>query len=524
MRNCPKHLTFLMSAAVLTLNLLTACGTPQEQAEPVDLNDFATRYAAAWSAGDPVAFAAFYAEDATFRINEGEASVGRAAIADTAAGFMTAFPDMHIELIEVRETADHVEFHWHWTGTNTGPGGTGNAVDLRGYEQWTLSDGLILATHGHMDDAEYQRQLQGASQAAVWPGREWAIAAPEAHGVNAEVLDAFHQELASGEHGYIDGMMVFRNGHLVYQEAYENDYEALFDSSDQPPGQYNYYDPAWHPWYQGGELHTMQSVSKSVTSALIGIAIGRGEIAGVDVPVMSYLDDYAPIDDDPRRNAITLRHLLTMTAGIDWDESSAYTDPANSCAAMEASEDWIRYVLDQPMRAEPGEEYVYNSGLTMLLAQVLLKATGMHADEYATEHLFGPLGIDTFYWKKTPTGLVDTEGGLYLAPEDLARFGYLYQHDGTWDGIRVLPEGWVAASMAPDTAVPGWPGRYGYQWWLIPYGEEGRWAYAGRGFGGQYVLVLPEENLLVVLTGWNIYEIRALNPIFALERVLAALS
>jgi steroid delta-isomerase-like uncharacterized protein len=124
------------------------------------LTEFATRYAAAWSGQDPAAFAAFYAENASFRINDGVSSIGRAAIEETARSFMTAFPDMVVRLVELRQTEDHIEFHWRWTGTNTGPGGTGNAVDLRGHEQWILDgDGLILECHGHMDDAEYQRQL-----------------------------------------------------------------------------------------------------------------------------------------------------------------------------------------------------------------------------------------------------------------------------------------------------------------------------------------------------------------------------
>jgi len=130
----------------------------------MELMEFGTRYAAAWSSQDPVVFASFYAENGSFRINDGEPSVGRDAIAETARSFMASFPDMVVRLVELRQTNDHVEFHWHWTGTNTGPGGTGNAVDLRGYEQWTLDKGgLILEAHGNMDDAEYQRQLNADS-------------------------------------------------------------------------------------------------------------------------------------------------------------------------------------------------------------------------------------------------------------------------------------------------------------------------------------------------------------------------
>src|SRR5210317_1571361 len=139
---------------------LLACQAQKEPLEADGLTEFATRYAAAWSGQDPVAYASFYAEDGSLRINDGEPSIGRAAVEQTAREFMTAFPDMVVRLVEVRRAGDIVEFHWHWTGTNSGPGGTGNAVDLVGFEEWTLGeDGLILTSQGHMDDAEYQRQL-----------------------------------------------------------------------------------------------------------------------------------------------------------------------------------------------------------------------------------------------------------------------------------------------------------------------------------------------------------------------------
>jgi len=125
-----------------------------------DVTALATRYAAAWSGNDAVAFASFYAENGSLRINDGEPSIGREAIAQTAAGFMTNFPDMLVRPVKVTREGDHINFHWRWTGTNTGPGGTGNAVDLQGFEQWLLDDnGLIVESRGYMDDAEYQRQL-----------------------------------------------------------------------------------------------------------------------------------------------------------------------------------------------------------------------------------------------------------------------------------------------------------------------------------------------------------------------------
>ena len=149
---------------------LFACDAQEEPLDADALTAFATRYAAAWSGQDPVAFAAFYAEDASFRINDGEPSIGRAAIEQTARDFMTAFPDMIVSLVDVRRAGDVVEFHWHWTGTNSGPGGTGNAVNLVGFEAWTLADdGLILSSQGHLDDVEYQRQLTAGTEPCSKP-------------------------------------------------------------------------------------------------------------------------------------------------------------------------------------------------------------------------------------------------------------------------------------------------------------------------------------------------------------------
>lgn len=375
---------------------------------------------------------------------------------------------------------------------------------------------LLVAAQATLPAAEY------------WPTRGWQTSPPEDQGMDSRALEALDREFAEGKHGYVNGMLVVRNGHVVFERTYRHDYDRLFVGKGAP-GIYNYYDPDWHPYYQRGELHTMQSVSKSVTSALIGIAIGRGELPGVDVAMMPYFADFKLPDRDPRRSRMTLRHVLTMTAGIRWDESTVdYTDPANSCAGMEASRDWVQFVLDQPMAAEPGTTFVYNSGATQLLSFLVKKATGKEAHDYAAQHLFAPLGIERHFWKQTPTGLADTEGGLYLAPRDLAKFGYLYLKDGIWEGRRLLPEGWVEASVAPSTAhLPDGAAspRYGYKWWLLPLkATEPVRAYAALGYGGQRLIVVPERELIAVFTGWNIYEQPALDQDLALERVLGALT
>lgn len=365
----------------------------------------------------------------------------------------------------------------------------------------------------------------GTAQASGWPTSGWPESTPGAEGLDAAALDRLDAEFASGRHGYVNSMLVIRNGRVVYEKFYPHEYDAPFAAQpDQQRGPYNYYDPDWHPYYRRGPLHSLQSVSKSVTATLIGIAIGEDRIAGPKVSAAPYFDDYPPADADPRRAAMTLHDLLTMTAGIQWDEDGyPYTDPRNSCAAMEASDDWTGYVLGLPMAAAPGSTYVYNSGATVLLDHILFRATGEHALAYAEQRLFAPLGITDYYWKQTPAGETDTEGGLYLTARDLARIGYLYLRDGIWEGRRLLPEGWVAQATSPHSNPGEEPWRYGYQWWLLPYGEQGAQAWAARGYGGQRLLVLPEYDLIAVFTGWNIYDTPTLDGAFALARLLEAI-
>jgi CubicO group peptidase (beta-lactamase class C family) len=357
----------------------------------------------------------------------------------------------------------------------------------------------------------------------------WPASTPEDEGVDGAVLAALDAELRAGQHGLVDSLLVVRHGRVVGDYRYHHDYVAKSVGYDQTPHQYNYYHPDWHPWFQGSPVHTLQSVTKSVTSVLIGIAIQRGEIAGVEAPALALLGDRAFADPDGRKAKITLADLLTMRAGIEWDESTRpYTDPANDCAQMEASADWIQFVLDQPMAADPGEVFVYNSGVSQLLSGILRAATGATADRYAEEHLFGPLGIADYHWKITPDGLPDTEGGLYLRPEDLARIGALFLAGGAWRGQRIVSESWVRDSIEPwvadvQPASPAADWGYGYQWWVregVPV--EGSRLFAARGYGGQFLFVVPSLDLLTVFTGWDIFEQPPATTALFLERIVPA--
>jgi len=193
---------------------------------------------------------------------------------------------------------------------------------------------------------------------------------------------------------------------------------------------------------------------------------------------------------------------------------------------MEASGDWIQFTIDRPMAEEPGQTFNYSSGVTQLLSHVFRAATGWDIEEYAARHLFAPLAIDDWFWKRSPTGLIDTEGGLYLRARDLAKIGQLFLQDGVWEGRTIVAREWVRESVTPAVSVGsrGAGVKYGLKWWLAPYGADStKLAWAGSGFGGQMPIVIPEHGLVMVFNGWNILPGRpSLGRALAMERVLKA--
>ncbi|HEX4541528.1 MAG TPA: serine hydrolase, partial [Candidatus Acidoferrum sp.] len=208
---------------------------------------------------------------------------------------------------------------------------------------------------------------------------------------------------------------------------------------------------------------------------------------------------------DDRKRRMTLQHVLTMTTGLNWNEEVPYDDPRSDSSLMEATDDWVHYVIDKPMAEEPGKVFNYSSGATELLAYIFKKETGQDLDAYGEKYLFAPLGM-RHHWKRTYLGVVDTEGGLYLNGDDLAKIGYLYLHDGNWDGKQIVSKEWVKESLTPyidaEREGPGIEFKYGFKWWLYPL--KGKFVWMARGFGGQELMVFPEENLIAVFTGWEI--------------------
>ena len=344
----------------------------------------------------------------------------------------------------------------------------------------------------------------------------WPLTTPAAARINGRVLDSLDTEIARGDYGNVDRMLVIRGSRIAFDKRYRHDYDSIYADSAKTPnplnaadptGPYNYFNPWWHPYYRRGDLHTLQSVTKTVTSVIIGTAVLRGDFPSIDTPVLSFFDTTKVANIDDRKRRMTVRHLLTMTGGFDWNENLPYIDPRNNGSAMEASRDWVEYTINLPMAREPGSQFNYSSGETELLAHIFRRATGHDIEEYAAQHLFAPLGIDHWYWKRIPTGLIDTEGGLYLEARDLAKIWQLFLGNGEWKGTRIVSAEWVKTSVTPAVRAANRVGApfYGLKWWLHQNpADTTKLVWAGSGFGGQLPLAFPERDLVVVFNGWNI--------------------
>ena len=371
-----------------------------------------------------------------------------------------------------------------------------------------------------------------AQSSTVWPGDEWPVSTAEAEGIDPAAVESLIADIDAGRYGLIDHFLLIRHGRVVADRHWDNhaEYvELLARQQDTTSHMYNYDHPDWHPFYRDTHLHSLQSVTKSVTSVAFGIAVDEGTIGSVDDPAWPWFEAYAPDMSDPRRAATTIEDFLTMRSGIAWaNPGETYDDAVHPTVVLEGSDQWIRYVVDRPMATDPGTRFDYNDGVSVLLGKIVREATGRRLDEYAEEKLFGPIGIDEYYWKITPDGEVDSEGGLYLSTHDLARIGYLMLRGGEWDGRQVVSEEWVRASTAPviDDLAPdndSANGGYGYQWW-VPIHENGEpKVFAGNGYGGQFIHVAPEYDMIAVFNGWTLHEQPELSSFAAFQtRILPA--
>jgi CubicO group peptidase (beta-lactamase class C family) len=299
-----------------------------------------------------------------------------------------------------------------------------------------------------------------------FPSATWKRASPESQGLDSAVL-AEALDYVRAKHIPLHSFLIVRNG-VVVLDAY------------------------FYP-YSGRELHDVASVTKSFTSAAAGIAIEQGSIKSVDQTVLSLLPHSPVAESDPRRQKLTVRHLLTMTSDLDCDTEGG----EKALAAMRRSPDWAAFALALPMRAEPGSQYAYCSCNNHHLSTIITANTGKSLLEFAKTNLFQPIGITDVIWPADPSGRTHGWGDLHLHPQDMARFGLLYLNHGRWDDKQIVSADWVSESSKAHATVRVGVG-YGYSWWINTARAP---IFEAVGRGGQRIAILPKENMVVVFTG-----------------------
>jgi len=302
-----------------------------------------------------------------------------------------------------------------------------------------------------------------------WPTEDWRKTTPEKQGMRSKTLAAAIDYAVDAEIN-LHSLLVVRNGYLVLDAYF---YPFAFDTK-----------------------HDVASVTKSVTSSLMGIATDQGLISGTGAPVLSFFEDMVIENVDDRKQALTIEDLLTMRSGL-----ACYFEPNEpTLFQMITSLDWLQFALDLPMIEEPGTRFEYCSCNSHLLSAIVRKATGMRALEFAEHHLFKPLGIRDVAWPADPEGLDNAGwGSLRMTPHDMAKIGLLYLNRGLWDSTQVISSEWIDGALTKHVTLPDDAGidGYGRNWWIASSFN----AYSAQGRGGQRIWVAPRQNMVVVLTG-----------------------
>jgi CubicO group peptidase (beta-lactamase class C family) len=331
-------------------------------------------------------------------------------------------------------------------------------------------------------------QAVGENAAQQTKNDGWSTASPESIGLTAKPLSEMSSVIRAGEFKKIGSILIARHGKLIFEDYFDGDTTSLRDT---------------------------RSATKSITDALIGIAIDEKKLSGVDARVLQLLPEHARKlqNPDPRKDKITVEDFLTMSSPLecdDWNDASRGNEER-----MYAVEDWAQFILDLPIRGrmhvgeqvDPppyGRYFSYCTGGVFTLSEVLQKATGVRTDRYAQEKLFAPLGITDAQWVYSPLDIPQTGGGLRLSSRDLLKIAQLYLDGGVWQGRRIVDESWVRASTEPHARIDD-DTEYGYLWWLKSFKSGGKSypAFFMSGNGGNKVAVFPGLDLAVVITSTN---------------------
>lgn len=312
-------------------------------------------------------------------------------------------------------------------------------------------------------------------------GLEYSL--PGREGLDEQLLLRMNDEIQAGGFGQVNSMLVLKNGKLVFE---------------------NYYNG-----YVRNDLQRLETATKNITSLILGIAYDDLGSYPVNDHIIDLLPEYSGFFYDvPVKDQITVHHLLTNRSGLWWNELNLDdVNPENDMFRMRQSSDWTKFVLAKPMLREPGIEFNYNSGNSILLASIIEGYAEMTFGEFANERLFEPLGIDKYRWEKEPGGKTNTAFGLSMRPVDLAKIGTMMLDSGRWEGEEIVSLPWIRNSTRSRFSIGFY--RYGYHWWgfsnfnPISYNVTQNDIYFAWGTGGQFMFLIPHRNIVVVSTSNN---------------------
>ena len=328
---------------------------------------------------------------------------------------------------------------------------------------------MAMLSEDEPPEANEMYEPEEISEPKPPPPWEWEYGDPGNHGVDPDMLEQFHRVVSQTE---IHSVVIVRNGVIISENLAEG-----FDEH---------------------HMFRISSCTKSITGALIGIAIDLGYISGTN----AFLYEFLPEAAGTGKEYITVENLLGHVSGIYWREWGMGT----MYHEFQNSENFLDFIFSRQVEAAPGAFFNYNSGGSYLLSVILQRATGRSARDFANEHLFGPIGITDVQWRVCPQGYCDGGSGLHMTSRDAARFGLLYLSGGVWNGRQIIPRHWVEQSTR--ARFPGAPGtgEYGYNWWITSFG--GHDLFYAMGAGGQYIFVVPGLELVTVINSRtrNTYE------------------
>jgi len=330
---------------------------------------------------------------------------------------------------------------------------------------------------------------------AITARSDWEVVLPSAVGLDGTLLAKSTEDILAGRRGNIHAFLVLRHGKLAHEAYFAGRSELWFEGYR-------------HVEHGIGVKHELRSISKSFTATLVGIAIDQGLIESVDVRLSAALPDYSALLTN-QKAGITLRHLLTMSAGLRWAEGGQVENDADDDQYdLEEADDPVQVVLSRELVAPPGTEFDYSGGLTQVLAAVVEQATGRPFLEYAETALFGPLGIRDWEWFALGNARPASWVGLKLTARDMAKLGQLYLNEGQWHGRQIVSPGWVDAALAAqiDRPAPQTPSYvahtgYGYQWWYDELDWRGHPLvfHSAVGHAGQRIIVLRDQDIVVAI-------------------------